>query len=704
MLHLPDYNEERFNDWKIILLLMAVAYAFSYAVRLIWVYQMGDVPQFIWNGELMINTNDGYYFATAARHVLEGTNAHNPQIPGALHSYPVMVYLTVYAVKLLPFSLETVILYMPAVISSLIVIPVILIGRLLKLPLLGFFAALLGSIAWSYYNRTMVGYYDSDMFSVLMQMLVLYAMLSLIIRHRVFDAVLAFVFIALYPYFYPQGLSLIYGMYLIYIAYAFVFLRKNEAVYFGIVAIAVALMPFPLPLKVLILAGAWWLFRPGFLTMRYRVVGSLLFFALFLLEANVFGLIFEKVMGYLHRGTEETGLHFYQVIQTVREAGAIPFSTMANRISGSSAGVIAALVGYVLLVIRRREMIVALPLIGVGVFSLWGGLRFTVYAVPVAAISAVYLFYVIAGSLADTRIRYALIALLTGAMIYPNITHIVGYRVPTVFNKPEVAALDRFSKTGGDKDYVIAWWDYGYPLWFYADKNTLIDGSKHHHDNFIVSEILTGTSQQEAARLSRIAVETYVDSNYSTVADTLFRNHQPDQVDVSAYLENLRYGDVTLPKATRDVYVFLPYRMMDILPTVNVFSNLDLNSGQRYARPFFYATTRYQDTKEAINFGQGVVLNKRSGQIRIGRQEVPLKSFITVMTGRDGKVKVDSQLVSMQGRISVIFMAAYRRFIILDDRMMRSNYIQMFVLGRYDPELFEPVVSTPLVKIFKVKI
>ena len=56
---------------------------------------------------------------------------------------------------------------MPAIISSLVVIPIILIARLYNQTLWGFFAALLGSIAWSYYNRTMAGYYDTDMFSAI---------------------------------------------------------------------------------------------------------------------------------------------------------------------------------------------------------------------------------------------------------------------------------------------------------------------------------------------------------------------------------------------------------------------------------------------------------------------------------------------------------------------------------------------------------
>lgn len=699
-----DYKEERLMQWYSIALLMIVAYAFSFAVRMIWVYQMGDVPYYYWNDEIMINTNDGYYFASAAKSFLDGTYQHNPQIPGAFLNYPAVIYLTAFAAKYLPFSFETVILYMPAVVSSLIVIPLILIGRMLRLPLLGFFSALIASIGWSYYNRTMVGYYDSDMFSVLMQMLVLYAMLRLIVNHRVSDAIIAFAFIVTYPYFYPQGLSLIYGMYIIYIGYAVVYLRKNEAVYFGIAAIAIALMTFPLWAKLALLAGAWLVFRARGLNHQYRMIAGFLFFAFFLVEANVFGLIFSKVMGYLSRGTEESGLHFYQVIQTVREAGTIPFSTMANRISGSTAGVIASLIGYILLVYKKREMIIALPLIGIGVFSLWGGLRFTVYAVPVAAISVVFLFYFLGDSMKKPVLRYTLIAGLTAAMLYPNIQHILGYRVPTVFMTHEVEPLQKLSAIGSDKDYVIAWWDYGYPLWYYGNKNTLIDGSKHHHDNFIVSQIFSTSSQKEAARLARAAIESYVASDYKVAADTLFKNGEPDQVDVNAYLETLRYAEVTLPEATRDIYFYIPLRMLDIFPTVQTFSNLDLNTGQQYARPFMMVSTRFKDTPTMIDLGRGAALDKQKGMILLGQNEIPLKAYYKVEGHQSGSVKTDSHLVNMQGRLSLVYMPEYGRFLLLDDTVLNSTFIQMFVFENYDPELFEPVVMSPFVKIYKLKI
>ena len=50
-----------------------IAYIFSIAVRLIWVYQFSGNDSFMWNGQLMINTNDGYVFAEKARDILNGT-------------------------------------------------------------------------------------------------------------------------------------------------------------------------------------------------------------------------------------------------------------------------------------------------------------------------------------------------------------------------------------------------------------------------------------------------------------------------------------------------------------------------------------------------------------------------------------------------------------------------------------------------------
>ena len=690
--------------------LMLFAYLFSFALRLIWVYQFKDTSSFIWNGELMINTNDGYFWASGAQHSLWGMHPDNPRIP-EMWKYGT-VAVTTFLTKYTPFSLETVILYLPAVISSLVVVPIILIAKLYGKVLWGFLAALLGSIAWSYYNRTMVGYYDTDMFSAMAPMFILYFLIRSTIDFDLKSALYAALMVAIYPFLYDAGRAIIYAIGIIYSLYMIWYHRHEKLTYQSLILLFTALIPLPFVepwnylLKFALLFGIFTFFkkRTSILSQKSLMITSAILFVMFMIFGHALSLIIHKAMAYLMTGTTQEGLHFYGVKQTVREAGHIPFSTFANRISGSQIGVLIAFIGYVVLVIRHRAFLLALPLIGIGVFALLGGLRFTVYAVPVAAMSAVYLFFVIAEHIQDKRMKYAFIVGATALMIYPNITHIIGYKVPTVFKNAEVKDLAKLDKIADTKDYTLTWWDYGYPIWFYSDTNTLIDGGKHNNDNFIISKIMQTTSPELAARLSRLSVETYVDSNYSVVANTLFKNGQSDQKDPNEVLDAIESGAYEIPKKTRDVFLYMPYRMMNIFPTVAIFGNLDLNTGKRLRKLYFYASYAKKKKGQTIYLANGIIFDNQKGEIKLGRKTVKVKQFVTVQLLKNGKNRIQVKPYSSQGDFVVLYMQTYRRFIVMDEETFRSMYVQMFMLGKYDKELFELVVSSPYSKIYRLKI
>jgi len=653
-----------------VLLLMIIAYIFSFAIRMIWVYQFRDNPEFYWNGELMINTNDGYYFAAGVQKVLEGLHMDNPRIPG-MWSYGT-VFLTVLLTKITPFSLETVILYMPALISSLVVIPVILISRLFNMTLWGFFAALLGSIAWSYYNRTMTGYYDTDMFSAMAPMFILYFLMKSTIDFNLRSALYAAIAIAIYPFLYDAGATLVYAMGVLYAGYMIFYHRDENTTYNSIILVFLALVPFPF-------------------ADPYSYIAKIL--VLIILYS-----VLKK------SSLSDAGLHFYSVSQTIREAGKIPFDVFANRISGSQIGLILSLIGYIVLVLRHRVFILALPLIGIGIFALWGGLRFTVYAVPVAAMSAIYLFHVITTMVSDKKSLYIVaMTVLTAAMLYPNIIHIIGYKVPTVMNRAEVQDLDNLKKISDPKDYTMAWWDYGYPIWFYSDTNTIIDGGKHQNDNFIISRIMQTTSPELAANLSRLAVETYVSSNYRNIADTLFKNGQKDQLDPNLLLSELESDSYRLPEKTRDIYLYLPYRMLNIFPTVAVFGNLDLTTGKAERKIAFYPTSAVKNDNGVLHFMNGIIFDTKKRELLLGQQRVKIKNFVIAEMTKEGKTLVQSESYYAPGHYIVLFMKSYGRFIVMDEKTFHSMYVQMFILGKYDKTLFELVASSPYSKIYKLK-
>ncbi len=693
---------------KYLLLLMGLAYTFSFAIRMIWVYQFQGNDQFLWNGQLMINTNDGYTWAAGAQNILYGLHEDNPGIRDMWANG--IIFFTVLFVKITPFSLETIILYMPTVISSLVVIPIILIARLYNQALWGFFAALLGTIAWSYYNRTMTGYYDTDMFSAMAPMFILYFLMKSTMDFTPRSALYAAIAIALYPFLYDAGKSIVYAMGIIYALYMMFYHRHDRTTYISMVLVFVALVPFPLVapfnyiVKIGVLIVLYLFLKKSSIEQKKLMIVSGILFLLFMYLGNVFGLILNKVMSYMSTGTVSEGLHFYGVHQTIREAGKIPFETFANRISGSQIGVIVSFIGYIVLVMRHRAFILALPLIGIGVFALWGGLRFTVYAVPVAAISAVYLFFVLGDFFKEKRLKYAFVVVATAAMIYPNITHIIGYKVPTVLNKAEVQDLVKLDKIANDKDYTLTWWDYGYPIWFYSNTNTLIDGGKHQNDNFIISKIMQTTSPEFAANLSRLAIETYVDSNYSNVADTMFKNGKEDQLDPNLLLSELESNSYKLPKKTRDIYLYLPYRMLRIFPTVAVFGNLDLSTGKAERKIAFYPTNAVSNKDGVIAFSNGITFDAKKGEITLGQQKTQVKNFIVTQNTKQGEVQLQSQLYHADGEYAIVYMKSYGTFVVMDSETFNSTYVQMFMLEKYDKNLFELVVSSPYSKIYKLKI
>lgn len=693
---------------KYMLLLIGLAYVFSFVVRMIWVYQFQDNPNFFWNGQLMINTNDGYTWAASAQNILFGMHETNPGIRDMWANG--IIFFTVLFVKITPFSLETIILYMPTVISSLVVIPIILIARLYNQALWGFFAALLGAVAWSYYNRTMTGYYDTDMFSAMAPMFILYFLMKSTIDFNLRSALYAAIAIAIYPFLYDAGNSIVYAMGVMYALYMIFYHRNDNTTYLSLILVFVALIPFPLiaPLsyiiKLIVLLGLYFILQHSSIEQKKLMFVSAVLFLLFMFFGNVFGLILAKVTGYISTGTATEGLHFYGVKQTIREAGKIPFEMFANRISGSQLGVILSFLGYVVLVVRHRAFILALPLIGIGAFALWGGLRFTVYAVPIAAMSAIYLFWTLGDLLQNKRLKYTLAAVATAAILYPNITHIIGYKVPTVLNKAEVEDLEALNKMADAKDYTLSWWDYGYPIWYYSDTSTLIDGGKHNNDNFIISKIMQTSSSELAANLSRLAVETYVDSNYKIVADTIFKNKQKDQLDPNLLLSDLENGSYKLPAKTRDIYLYLPYRMLNIFPTVAVFGNLDLITGQAERKIAFYPTNAMKNKDGVVVFRNGIAFDTKKGEIILGQQKKQVKNFIITQNTQQGKVQMQSQLYHVDGEYAIVYMKSYNIFIVMDSETFDSMYVQMFILEKYDRDLFELVVSSPYSKIYKLKI
>jgi dolichyl-diphosphooligosaccharide--protein glycosyltransferase/undecaprenyl-diphosphooligosaccharide--protein glycosyltransferase len=699
---------ENKKEWIVLFLLMLVAYIFSVTFRFIYIEEVKGVAQFYFHHQLMINNPDGYYYAEGARDILA---CHRSSYLSPIDA-PLSI-LTAYFAKFFHVSLDTTILYMPGIFASLIVIPLILIGRILKNVWVGFLASLLAGIAWSYYNRTMFGYYDTDMLIVVLPMFAIWAVIESLLKERkiyyFFSGVLEIIMIYWHNGLYNIANG-IFIMSFVYILFCKLIKKRNvneKLLFLFFIIVPLIKMTFLLQLILLIIL---------YVGEKYIKIEKLNFFYLII----IIGILYLGIVGIpwinnvLHNNyftkvsTNSIGkIKYYDVVNTVREASRIDYNVLVHRISGSWIGFILGAIGLILLIIRYPVMIISLPMIVLGLFALKGGLRFTIFAVPFFALGDAYLFWYFASyvsKLFKDKIakysKYVLSFVFMAGVIYPNIIHDKHYIMPTVLDNNEVKVLEKLKHIANEKDYVVTWWDYGYAIRYYAHVRTLIDGGKHSGDvDFPVSYALT---RPQIGAYNASILDVYLTEKdykehkkYDFVKQVMQMYHLKNPNEIYSFL--LKH--IHLPEVKREIFYYLPYRMINIFPTIALFSSLNLKNGKVFLHFFYSSRIRVIGNRLVMGRGVNILLNKRMVQIR--NKFIPIKNFVVVGYNKNGKLIKRVQKIYPKG-LNVIVMRSYGRVLLMDDFFYNSSFIQMFVLGNVNKKLFKPVINNPLIKVYKI--
>jgi dolichyl-diphosphooligosaccharide--protein glycosyltransferase/undecaprenyl-diphosphooligosaccharide--protein glycosyltransferase len=298
--------------------------------------------------------------------------------------------------------------------------------------------------------------------------------------------------------------------------------------------------------------------------------------------------------------------------------------------------------------------------------------------------------------------KYILSLILMIGFIYPNYKHMFVYLVPTVFNKNEVQVLDKLKHIASREDYVLSWWDYGYPIRYYADVKTLIDGGKHSGAvNFPVSFALTRDllASRNMAVLDVYQTEYNYNHHINDQDYLKFMMKRYDFKDPNDFLEYLD-TDIKLPKLKENIYYYLPLRMFNILPVVAEFSTLDLKTGKKEPH-FYYYSSNFVPKGNILDLGNGVRIDLSKALVLIGNNVLPIKKLAITEYNKEGKLHKVIKNLRQEG-LDVIFMKDYKKWLVVDDFYFNSAYIQLFVFENTGG-LFEPVIKTPFVKVYKVK-
>ncbi len=681
-----------------------VAVIFGMVCRLYWVFWASEYPVFFWNNELMISTNDGYAFAEGARDMLAGFHQENDL---SYYGYPLST-LTYWIVKFLGVKLETAMIYMSVFFSSLVAVPVILIANEYKLKFAGFIAALLAVVANSYYNRTMAGYYDTDMLIIPLSVFVVWGLVRVLEKKDAKSLIIAPLSALIYMWWYSSAFSLISILTGLFLLYTLVFDIKNPLFYLEISLLLLAISNLDLTLKFAIVFVFYvlCLFKKEAINLKFALGVLVVVFVVFAIRGGLNPIIFQLKF-YVFRDAPEVGgmsFHFFNVNQTIQESSIVDFTLFCERISANVITFLISLAGVALFCYKHRSFAVSLAMLALGFLAFKSGLRFTIYAVPIMALGFGYLVEFI---LSNLKLKGAVLnlarAFITVLALAPALIHIYGYKAEPVFVHKEVEILNKLKSIAGREDYVVAWWDYGYPIRYYSDVKTLIDGGKHlGRENFAVSFAL-GSDEMSSANMARLDVE-YTERNFKERFNgNLAQILKERNASIDQFFSDIKEANFSLPAKTRDIYYYLPDRMLGIFPTILQFSKIDLKSGKNLNNGLFIVTRAISQNEQGIRLSGGFTLSSDVTNLIYENNVLPLRSFIETDYDESGKLNVKEYKNNELSNISVIFMRDYGRFIILDESILKSTYIQLFVLERYDPKIFEPVILDGAAKVYKLK-
>lgn len=699
-----QFSSQR-NSTSSILSYIFIAYFFSVFARLSLLPMIMDEPTF-WYGNHIIPiwTADAGLIGDFAKQILSGVslpydNVHNPG------------HLIAFLSTLSGLHVDIVMFYAPALLASLIVIPIILMMSVLRLPLIGFFAALFASIAFNYYFRTHLGYTDTDILIFVFIYMILYAMIAGIETQKIRYSFIGFLSIIALASWYHSYKPLILGLLLGYFIYILIFQRNKSLHYFSFLLFSIAFIPISLELKLglgLSVTLLWLLikkYRPAYLDYRIILAVTLIGISALTTIATLNSNYYHRIIDYFQKKeiytfTDISGIN-YQVnasLKGISEAMGLPFMEMITYMSGSIFLFALAIIGLIVLAKERRSSLLLWIMLFLGLSSLLTGVRFTTFAIPAIAIGIftsllVAFEFFIKNYSKKIVLTIGVLALI--GIFYLPVSSILAYNqiLRPSYLSDQAKILDNLAREAKPDDFILSWWDNGWPLWYATGMRTLIDNGKHSIDNFLAAKILLSPNPLLSANLSRYFLEAYAkDYTRKSILKRVAKKHEINSLIASLSQHNL------LNKESIDIYYYFNDSLIDRIPIIASFFNIDGKNAFKneiFSYTFLEKPFHMNDT---LIKAKGFVMSRRNGLIKTSDGQQGKVGKLIVSDGISMKAQqfysgVDYNLIIYKNRYVLM----------LSDKYLNSFIIRSLLLNQFDPQLFELVSYSKNAKILKLK-
>ena len=698
---------------KHLYLYLFIAYTFGVALRFMLLYQSKDISSLWIDGApLPIWTADAGRYGFFAKEILSGVDYPSDPIytPG---------YLIAFITSFLQADIDWVMLLLPIFLAPLIVIPMILIGKALKLTQFGFLSALVSVTAINFYMRTYLGYMDTDGLNLFFILMIVYFMIKTLLSNNLLYALGGGLTILAFSLWYHSSASINLAIIAAFFTITFIFYRQNSSNYQAFIIFSIALIPYNTAIlaSVLLITSLLFTLLNRYKTFSYQYYLIVLFFGI-VLVLSIFDLshYYHRAMQYFNKETLNTfdgnGItyHYTSFLQYVSETQKAYFWNSQPGLSNMLIYTLFATIGYLLLSIAYPAMWIFLPILLLGLLSFLLGVRFTLYASPVLSFGIIYIFYILRNSIlykypkADLeKFMYfttsiILIFMINNIFLYNNI---LKRNIYPLFKGEEAKLLKNLSKDLSKDDKIIASWELGWPLWYYTGyQNTLTDNGLHGGpDTHAIAKIFMSPNQQFTYNTSKYLSAKLSESEQH--GSKFILPYLARSQDLNILFENLE-KDFPAVQSKGDTYILVHSNMLNYIDIFGQFAATDMKTGKGKGVEEFSAFVLDGPYIPDDNSTTGIpyIFDHKKGTFMLpfSKVEQKINRVITI-----DKHQMNKEYL-FHANSSYYLIAEDNKYLFYINRStLQSFLIQTFLLDNYDRRYFEKVSETKRMKIFKVK-
>lgn len=720
----------KFLTISIDIFFIAIAIFISIYAREAFVYYSSAFAYYFFDGNRLLTTNDAYHFATATKDLING-NINDAFYPIATLEMPSILSAAFY--YLLPFSIDDLFFFLPIMLSSLVAIPVYLLAKDMTNKYFALFAAILTPLSIGYSNRTIGGYYDTDMLVLFFPLFGIYFLYRILKQYNLRDVVFAVVFFILALLWHKVSATYILTA---SIFFAFLYLlikdRKKLKQYeaLGILIISISFINIYIKLILLIILLHFMSDKVLFFQditdkikskIKYKSILILLIGCGVFIVSNL-DLITSRFTTYVtDKMIAQSAITLHSTSGTVMELAPLTISNLAERTMGDNATFVIGLIGIIVMFVKVKQSIILLPFLLLSFLSLKLGLRFSMFGAPVFSIGYFYLLYFLLNFLnalfkdkmALNGIKFIISICFALFAIMPNYYHTKNYFVPPVVLGNEIDALDSIKKDSKSRDdLTISWWDYGFLIPYYSNTRAIIQGTDLDGVNhFISSFILSSSSQLASYNMSKLIVEAlYTDDK------ELMKYHSLDRIlhkyhaikDPKSFMDSLGDSSFNAPKINRNIYLYIPYSILAIQTAIDEFSDIDYSNGKVLHDEKSKTLAQYTSIADKNNYylldgefefypKSGIFKSTKSGK------SINVQQFHIINRVGDELQTTTTKYSDDKKRLHIIYSKELNMFFAIDERTNSSLSVQLFLYENYDKNLFSLVHSSKGGKAYKLK-